>query len=28
MMGLDSKGRIFQDRFLIADVKMKADFPT
>lgn len=28
MMGLESKGRIFQDRFLIADVKMKADFPT
>lgn len=27
MMGLESKGRIFQDRFLIADVKMKADFP-
>ncbi|MFD0667111.1 FAD-dependent oxidoreductase [Ramlibacter sp. MAHUQ-53] len=28
LMGLDSKGRIFKDRFLIADVKMKADFPT
>lgn len=28
LMGLESKGRIFQDRFLIADVKMKADFPT
>lgn len=28
LMGLDSKGRIFQDRFLIADVKMTADFPT
>lgn len=27
MLGLESKGRIFQDRFLIADVKMKADFP-
>ena len=27
-LGLESKGRIFQDRFLIADVKMKADFPT
>ncbi len=27
LMGLESKGRIFQDRFLIADVKMKADFP-
>lgn len=30
MMGLESKGRTFQDRFLIADVKMasSADFPT
>ena len=28
MMGLESKGVIFRDRFLIADVKMKADFPT
>ncbi|MGV2289794.1 FAD-dependent oxidoreductase [Trinickia sp. YCB016] len=28
MLGLDSKGRIFKDRFLIADVKMKADFPS
>ena len=27
LMGLESKGRTFQDRFLIADVKMKADFP-
>ena len=27
LMGLESKGRIFQDRFLIADVKMKAQFP-
>ena len=27
-LGLESKGRIFRDRFLIADVKMKADFPT
>lgn len=27
LMGLESKGRIFQDRFLIADVKMKANFP-
>jgi 3-(3-hydroxy-phenyl)propionate hydroxylase len=26
-MGLESKGRVFRDRFLIADVKMKADFP-
>ncbi len=28
LMGLDSKGVTFKDRFLIADVKMKADFPT
>mgnify|MGYP001175506072 FL=1 len=28
MMGLESKGRIFRDRFLIADVRMAADFPT
>ncbi|MDD2535185.1 MAG: FAD-dependent oxidoreductase [Macromonas bipunctata] len=28
LMGLESKGRIFHDRFLIADVKMTADFPT
>jgi 3-(3-hydroxy-phenyl)propionate hydroxylase len=27
MMGLESKGQVFQDRFLIADVVMKADFP-
>lgn len=27
-MGLESKGRLFRDRFLIADVKMKASFPT
>ena len=27
MMGLESKGQVFRDRFLIADVKMKADFP-
>lgn len=26
-MGLESKGQIFQDRFLIADIVMKADFP-
>lgn len=26
-MGLDFKGRVFEDRFLIADVKLKADFP-
>ena len=28
LLGLDSKGVTFKDRFLIADVKMKADFPT
>ncbi|MFY0622620.1 MAG: FAD-dependent oxidoreductase [Pelagimonas sp.] len=28
MMGLDFEGREFQDSFLIADIKMKADFPT
>jgi 3-(3-hydroxy-phenyl)propionate hydroxylase len=28
LMGLDTHGRTFRDRFLIADVKMKADFPT
>ncbi|ELW9446281.1 FAD-dependent oxidoreductase [Burkholderia cenocepacia] len=28
MMGLESRGRTFKDRFLIADVKMKAEFPT
>lgn len=30
MLGLESKGRIFQDRFLIADVKLadEANFPT
>lgn len=28
LLGLESKGRIFRDRFLIADVKMTADFPT
>ncbi len=27
-LGLDSHGRTFKDRFLIADVKMKAPFPT
>ncbi|MCG6656787.1 FAD-dependent oxidoreductase [Halomonas campisalis] len=27
-LGLESKGQIFQDHFLIADVIMKADFPT
>lgn len=28
LLGLESKGRTFRDRFLIADVKMTADFPT
>ncbi len=28
LMGLESQGRVFRDRFLIADVKMKAEFPT
>lgn len=28
MLGLDFNGRVFEDNFLIADVKMKADFPT
>lgn len=28
MMGLDFDGRVFEDNFLIADVKMTADFPT
>ncbi len=28
LLGLDSHGRTFNDRFLIADVKMKAPFPT
>ena len=27
-MGLESTGRVFHDRFLIADVKMTAEFPT
>lgn len=27
-LGLDFKGRVFEDNFLIADVKMKASFPT
>ncbi len=27
MMGLDFEGRVFEDHFLIADIKMKADFP-
>lgn len=28
MMGLSFDGRVFEDNFLIADVKMKAEFPT
>ena len=28
MMGLDFGGRVFEDNFLIADIKMQADFPT
>ncbi len=28
LLGLESKGQVFQDRFLIADVIMQADFPT
>jgi len=28
LLGLESKGQVFQDRFLIADVVMKPDFPT
>ena len=28
MVGAEFKGQFFQDRFLIADVEMKADFPT
>jgi 3-(3-hydroxy-phenyl)propionate hydroxylase len=28
MMGLEFEGRMFEDNFLIADVKMTADFPT
>jgi len=28
MLGLDVEGQVFMDRFLIADVVMKADFPT
>jgi 3-(3-hydroxy-phenyl)propionate hydroxylase len=27
MLGKESKGRVFRDRFLIADVRMNADFP-
>lgn len=28
MMGLEFEGRVFQDSFLIADIRMSADFPT
>ncbi|MBV0911790.1 FAD-dependent oxidoreductase [Anianabacter salinae] len=28
MMGLDFEGRVFQDSFLIADIRMDGDFPT
>ena len=28
MLGLDFEGRVFKDRFLIADIRMQADFPT
>lgn len=28
VLGLSFEGRVFEDNFLIADVKMKADFPT
>ena len=28
MLGLGAQGQVFRDRFLIADVKMEADFPT
>ena len=28
MLGLDFQGQAFEDRFLIADVKMRGDFPT
>jgi 3-(3-hydroxy-phenyl)propionate hydroxylase len=27
LLGLESKGRVFRDRFLIADVRMQVDFP-
>lgn len=27
MLGLETKGRVFRDRFLIADVRMRVDFP-
>jgi 3-(3-hydroxy-phenyl)propionate hydroxylase len=28
LLGLDFRGEVFEDRFLIADVRMKGDFPT
>ena len=28
LIGQESRGRIFRDRFLIADIRMQADFPT
>lgn len=28
MLGLETRGKVFRDRFLIADVKMQAHFPT
>ena len=28
MLGLDFEGQVFRDSFLIADIRMKADFPT
>jgi len=28
MLGLESEGQVFHDRFLIADIHMKSDFPT
>ncbi len=28
MLGLEAKGQVFRDRFLIADVRMQASFPT
>lgn len=28
MMGLESRGQVFRDRFLVVDVLMKADYPT
>ncbi|MEX0284910.1 MAG: FAD-dependent oxidoreductase [Paracoccaceae bacterium] len=28
MLGLDFEGRVFEDNFLIADIRMKAEFPT